>query len=49
VLDDAGRFSGMLSLDDLLLHLSSHLRDVTRPVAAEVRAPHHDSLLPVPG
>ena len=45
VVDDYGQFQGMLSVDDLLLQLSAHLRDVTRPVASEVLSPQHDTVV----
>ena len=43
-----GRFAGMITVDDLLMDLSSDLADLARPVTAEVIFGHHDSPLPVP-
>jgi CBS domain-containing protein len=39
-------FVGMISVDDLLIDLSTDLADLARPVAAEVRSPHRDSEVP---
>jgi CBS domain-containing protein len=38
-----GRFVGMVSVDDLILHLCADLSDLTRPIAGEVLFAHHDS------
>jgi len=45
---DAGRFVGVVSLDDLLLDLADDLRSLTSPLAAEIISPQRDSPLPVP-
>ncbi len=42
----SGRFVGMLSVDDLLVNLSSDLADLTRPVAGEVIFGQHDPSVP---
>jgi len=43
-----GAFVGMLSVDDLLIDLTSDLADLARPVTAETVFAHHHSPLPVP-
>lgn len=48
VVDAAGRFAGVLSLDDLLVDLSQDLQGLTAPLAAEVTAPQRDAEVPVP-
>lgn len=42
----AGRFAGMISLDDLLVNLAADLSDLVRPITAEVLFGHHDSPVP---
>lgn len=42
----AGRFVGMVTIDDLLMNLASELADLARPVTAEVLFGHHDSPVP---
>jgi CBS domain-containing protein len=42
----AGRFVGMISVDDLLIDLAADLSDLARPVTAEVIFGHHDNPLP---
>jgi CBS domain-containing protein len=39
-------FVGMVTIDDLLVHLSGYLADLTRPITAEVFFPHRDSPVP---
>jgi CBS domain-containing protein len=46
VVNDQGHFQGMLTVDDLLVRVAANLRDVTRPVASEVKAPHRDTSFP---
>ncbi|MEP7114037.1 MAG: CBS domain-containing protein [Ilumatobacteraceae bacterium] len=41
-----GEFVGMLTVDDLVVHLAADLRDLARPVTAELLFSHHD--VPVP-
>jgi CBS domain-containing protein len=41
-----GRFTGMVTVDDLLMDLAADLSDLARPVAAEVLFGHHDSPVP---
>lgn len=41
-----GEFVGMLTVDDLVVHLSAELNDLVRPVTAELLFSHHD--VPVP-
>lgn len=43
---DAGRFIGVLSLDDLLVDLATDLVDLTMPLALEVRSPHREATVP---
>jgi CBS domain-containing protein len=43
----AGRFVGMITIDDLLVDLAGDLSDLARPVTAEVVFGHHDSPTPV--
>ncbi len=43
----AGRFVGMITVDDLLIDLAADLSDIARPVTAEVIFGHHDNPLPV--
>ena len=38
----AGRFVGMITIDDLLVDLAGDLSDLARPVTAEVVFGHHD-------
>jgi CBS domain-containing protein len=42
----AGRFVGVISVDDLLIDLAADLSDLARPVTAEVIFGHHDNPLP---
>jgi len=42
----AGRFVGMITVDDLLIDLAADLSDLARPVTAEVIFGHHDAPLP---
>lgn len=44
---DAGRFLGVLTVDDLMIDLSDHLSDLARPVAAEATSAHRDPGVPV--
>ncbi len=37
---------GMLTVDDLLVHLAGELADLVRPVTAELLFPHRDSAVP---
>jgi CBS domain-containing protein len=46
VVDAEGRFTGMLTVDDLLIDLAADLNDITRPVTAETIFGHHDSPVP---
>ena len=46
IVDEAGAFVGMLSIDDVLMNLSADLAAVLRPVAAEVLFGHHDAPVP---
>jgi signal-transduction protein with cAMP-binding, CBS, and nucleotidyltransferase domain len=46
VVDGRGGFAGMVSIDDLLIDLSSDLHDLVQPVTAEVLFGHHDSPVP---
>jgi CBS domain-containing protein len=46
VLDRAGHFVGMLSLDDLLVDLADNFSSLVRPLAAEIQLPQHDSAVP---
>lgn len=39
-------FVGMVTVDDMLVNLYGDLRDLARPVAAEVFFAHHDSPVP---
>lgn len=44
---EAGRFVGVLAIDDLLINLASDLGDLVRPVTAEaIFGGHHDSPVP---
>ena len=43
----AGKFVGMITIDDLLIDLAADLSDLARPVTAEMMFGHHDSPLPV--
>jgi signal-transduction protein with cAMP-binding, CBS, and nucleotidyltransferase domain len=43
-----GRLVGMVSVDDVLIHLSSDLEDLVRPVTGEVLFPQRDSAPPAP-
>lgn len=43
-----GQFVGMITVDDLLMHLASDLTDLARPVTAEVLFAQHDSPVPAP-
>lgn len=43
---DAGRFVGVISLDDLLVDAAQQLTALTAPLATEIAAPHRDSPLP---
>lgn len=47
VVDDDGRFVGILSIDDLLVDVVADLAELVRPVTAEVLFPHRDSAVPV--
>jgi CBS domain-containing protein len=47
IVDADGRFTGMLTVDDLLIDLAADLHDITRPVTAETIFGHHDSPLPM--
>jgi CBS domain-containing protein len=40
------RFIGMISIDDLLVHVASDLADLTRPVTAEILFAHRESKVP---
>jgi len=42
----AGRFVGMITVDDLLIDLVADLSDLARPVTAEVIFGYHDAPLP---
>jgi CBS domain-containing protein len=42
----AGRFVGMITIDDLLIDLAADLSDLARPITAEAIFGHHDSPLP---
>ncbi len=42
----AGRFVGMITIDDLLVDLAGDLSDLARPVTAEVVFGHHDAPTP---
>lgn len=42
----AGRFVGMISVDDLVMDLAADLSDIARPVTAEVIFGHHDAPVP---
>ncbi len=42
------RFMGVIAVDDLLIDLAQDLRDLSRPVTAEVVFGHHDSPVPAP-
>jgi CBS domain-containing protein len=44
----AGRFEGIISIDDLLINLAGDLSDRSRPITAEAIFGHHDSPVPVP-
>jgi CBS domain-containing protein len=44
----AGRFEGIISIDDLLINLAGDLMDLSRPVTAEAIFGHHDSPVPTP-
>lgn len=46
VVDEAGRFIGLVSADDLLIDLAGDLNDLVRPITAEVLFGHHDSPVP---
>ena len=46
VVDDAGGFAGVVSVDDLLIDLAADLHDLVQPVTAEVLFGHHDSPVP---
>lgn len=46
VIDERGRFAGVVSVDDLLIDLASDLHDLVQPVTAEVLFGHHDSPVP---
>ena len=46
VVDGAGNFVGMISLDDLLIDLASDLAALVRPLSAEIDTAHHDSPVP---
>ena len=43
---DAGRFVGMVTIDDLLIDLAADLSDLSRPVIGEVVFGQHDSSVP---
>jgi CBS domain-containing protein len=40
------QFVGMITIDDLLVHLAGDLADLTRPITAEILFPHRDSPVP---
>lgn len=42
----AGRFVGMLVLDDLLVSVSSQLADLVKPITAEAMFPHREAPVP---
>lgn len=42
------QFIGMVSLDNLLVHLSMDLSDLSRPVTGEVLFPQREPAVPVP-
>ena len=46
VVDAAGGFAGIVSVDDLLIDLAADLHDLVQPVTAEVLFGHHDSPVP---
>jgi len=46
VLDEAGSFVGILSIDDLLVDVVADLAELVRPVTAEVLFPHRDAAVP---
>ena len=46
IVDDGGRFVGILSVDDLLMDLAADLTAITRPISAEVLFGHHEGALP---
>jgi hypothetical protein len=41
-----GRFVGMITIDDLLMNLSSDLANLARPITDEVIFVHRDSAYP---
>lgn len=46
IVDGRGHFTGMVSVDDLLIDLAADLQDLARPITAEVLFGHHDSPVP---
>lgn len=46
VVTESGRFVGVLTVDDLMINLTSHLGDLVRPVTAETIFGQHDSPVP---
>jgi CBS domain-containing protein len=40
------QFTGMITVDDLLIDLAGDLSDLARPVTAEAIFPHHDAEVP---
>ncbi len=46
VVTDSGSFVGVLTVDDLMINLTSHLGDLVRPVTAETIFGQHDSPVP---
>jgi CBS domain-containing protein len=45
---DHGAFVGIISLDDLLVDVSTDLWQLTSPLAVEISTPQRDGALPVP-
>jgi len=46
VVGEAGRFVGMLGVDDLLIDLAAELADLAGPIIAETATAHRDSQVP---
>ena len=43
----SGRLVGMVTVDDLLVHMAADLSDLVRPVTAELLFAQHDAAVPV--
>ena len=46
IVDDGGRFVGILSVDDLVMDLAADLAAIAGPISAEVLFGHHEVPLP---